>query len=286
MADNGSDDSTWTTLTERCTLTPMRLRALRLPFHDGPAVPRNTCIAEARGVLIAFTDDDCLPTKRWLTALSAAFDVSTAIVQGRTIPEPRRWEGPWQRSLEIQSPSGLYETANLAAKRESILEAGGFRADRLLSGRPFGEDVLLGAAIARTSGFRFAPEALVHHRVMPGRYRDFLEERRRLAGFPKLLREVPELRDKAFARVFLSRRTAITDLGLAGVVTCIICGLLSSPVFLVGFIAALVWFDRLIRENRARFGWRRSGLGRLLAADVVGFGALIAGSVRARRILL
>src|SRR5690349_21293398 len=44
VADNGSPDSTWGVLTSRCAKTSLRLLAFRLDFHDGPAVPRNTCI--------------------------------------------------------------------------------------------------------------------------------------------------------------------------------------------------------------------------------------------------
>ncbi|HVT66009.1 MAG TPA: glycosyltransferase family 2 protein [Mycobacteriales bacterium] len=288
VADNGSEDDTWTMLTERCTLTPLRLCALRLPFHDGPAVPRNTCIAKARGSIIAFTDDDCLPTATWLSSMARAFTPDTSIVQGRTIPEPRGGEGPWGRTLEVQSPSGLYETANLAARREAIVEVGGFGGKRLLSGRPFGEDVLLGAAIARQGGFTFAPDAVVHHRVMPGSFRDFLEERRRLSGFPLLVRLVPELRQRTFARIFLSKRTAITDLGLvAATVAVILGGPFGHLSALAALPAVLPWWWRSSREARMRPGlpiaWR---VPQIVVADLVGLGALVAGSIRARRLLL
>ena len=106
VADNGSDDDTWSMLTERCSFTPLRLRALRLPFHDGPAVPRNTACAEARAAVIAFTDDDCLPAPTWLSAITTAFDDATVIVQGRDAPgagrlgravgaQPRRRRSDW-----------------------------------------------------------------------------------------------------------------------------------------------------------------------------------------------
>ncbi|HVY08677.1 MAG TPA: glycosyltransferase family A protein [Mycobacteriales bacterium] len=288
VADNGSSDDTWQLLTARCARTPMRLRALRLPFHDGPGVPRNTCIAEARAELIAFTDDDCLPTPHWLSALTAAFDAGTAIVQGRTLPEPGGWGGPWGRTLTVTSPSGLYETANLAARRAAILEVGGFAGQRLLSGRAFGEDVVLGSAIARTGGFRFAADAVVHHRVMAGNYRDFLDERRRLAGFPMLVREVPELRQRAFLRLFLSRRTASADLAVAAATAVVVADLLTLSPWpsLIG-LAMLPWVAALSQDAKARPGrGRASRAAQLGWADVVGFGALLAGSIRARRLLL
>jgi glycosyltransferase involved in cell wall biosynthesis len=287
VADNGSTDDTWAVLTARCARTPLRLRALRLAFHDGPAVPRNTCIAEARASLVAFTDDDCLPSATWLSAITAAFDDATVVVQGRTLPEAGGWAGPWGRSLNVTSASGLYETANLAARREAIDQAGGFGGKRLLSGRAFGEDVVLGAAMARGGGFRFAPDALVHHRVMPGTYADFVRERRRLSGFPQLLRLVPELRERAYLGLFLGRRRAITDLGLAGIVTAIVLLALRHPLGAIALVAALPWLRRLWRESAAYPGLPRVLRSiQLMYADLIGFGALVAGSVLARRLLL
>jgi glycosyltransferase involved in cell wall biosynthesis len=287
VADNGSTDETWSVLTERCSRASMRLRALRLEFHDGPAVPRNTCVAQALGALIAFTDDDCLPAPGWLSAITAAFDDSTVIVQGRTSPEPGGWAGPWGRTLDVPGPTGLYETANLAARREAIVVAGGFGGKRLLSGRAFGVDVVLGSAIAQAGGFRFAPEALVHHRVMPGTYGDFVRERRRLSGFPQLLRLVPELRDRAFLHVFMGRRRAITDLGLAGVAAAAVSAGLGEPLGLIALVALLPWLRRLWRESAAYPGLPRPIRSlQLMLADVIGFWALVSGSVRARRLLL
>jgi hypothetical protein len=288
IADNGSTDDTWSVLTDRCSHTPLRLLALRLPFHDGPGVPRNTCVASCRAPVVAFTDDDCLPTPGWLAELLSGFDDDTVIVQGATSPERGGWAGPWGRSLSVPKASGLYETANLAVRRTSFARAGGFGAKRLLSGRAFGEDVVLGAAIAAVGGFRFAPDALVHHRVMPGTYADFLVERRRLHGFPMLLRQVPELRRHAFAGAFLSRRSATTDLALAGIATNIVVSTMTGSGWPGLFeLAALPW---------ALAGWReagaRPGRGRLLRAfqlwyaDLVGAAALMIGSLRARRLLI
>jgi glycosyltransferase involved in cell wall biosynthesis len=288
VADNGSVDDTWSVLTQRCASTRMRLRALRLDFHDGPGVPRNTCISESSSELIAFTDDDCLPTPGWLSAITAAFDEETVIAQGRTVPEPGGWGGPWGRSLEVTSPTGLYETANLAARRTAILEAGGFAAERMLSGRAFGEDVVLGSLIARRGQLRFTVDALVHHRVMPGSYDDFLHERRRLAGFPFLVRRVPELRQHTFWRVFLSGRTAITDLAIAAVITHIVVTLVVIASWtLVLDLPTVPWLVAGWLEAEARPGRARIiRAAQLWWADLVGAGALLSGSVRARRLLL
>ena len=288
IVDNGSTDETWQTLLRHCDKGTLRLKVLRLPFHDGPAVPRNTAASLARGSIIAFTDDDCLPTPVWLSELLARFDDDTVVVQGQTLPRPGEWEGPWGRSLAVTGPTGLYETANLAVRREALLEVGGFPRDRMLSGRPFGEDVVFGAAVARLGDFHFTLDALVHHRVLPGTYDDFLNERRRLVGFPLLLAQVPELRRLGYLGVFFGKRRAVTDLGITGVLAALVlCLALWSPVPLVAALAALPWARVAWRD-----AWQHPGRPRpfrtlqVMYADVLGFVALLRGSVRARKILI
>jgi hypothetical protein len=281
VADNGSPDDTWDTLLARCETTPLRLRALRLDPHDGPAVPRNTAVERSRGRWLAFTDDDCLPAAQWLTALQAAAGADVTVVQGRTDADPQGWGGPWGRTLRVSGVSGLYETANLACPRTAFDAAGGFPAERLLSGRAFGEDVLLGARLARAGRVVAAPDALVHHRVLPGSYRQFLSERRRLEGFPALVRQVPELRSAFTAGVFLSRRTATADAGVAALG---VAAALQQPLFALGAApwAAQCWSAARQRPGRHRLV-RSAQLG---LGDLVAMVALVRGSARARRLVL
>ena len=62
---------------------PVRLH--RQP-NAGPAAARNAGAALARGALLAFTDDDCTPDRRWLVALvQAAVAAPTALLGGTTV---------------------------------------------------------------------------------------------------------------------------------------------------------------------------------------------------------
>ena len=61
------------------------LRVIRQD-NSGPAAARNRGVQEARGTLIAFTDDDCLPEPQWLdTLVRAARERPGALVGGTTL---------------------------------------------------------------------------------------------------------------------------------------------------------------------------------------------------------
>jgi len=51
-------------------------RAFRLPRPWGSYAARNRGVEEARGLLVAFTDDDCRPEPGWLTALVETMDAT------------------------------------------------------------------------------------------------------------------------------------------------------------------------------------------------------------------
>ena len=54
----------------------------------GPAAARNAGAGEARGQLLCFTDDDCLPETDWVEELTAALDEGADAVAGRTTNPP------------------------------------------------------------------------------------------------------------------------------------------------------------------------------------------------------
>jgi hypothetical protein len=126
----------------------------------------------------------------------------------------------------------------------------------------------------------FRDDALVHHAVFPRGPRGYIAERRRLRHFPALVREVPEMRAQLPGRVFLSHRTALFDLALAGAAAAIVT---RRPWPLA---AAVPYARRHLRMDDL---WRRSVARHNLAvvtADALGLAALVRGSIAARRLLL
>jgi glycosyltransferase involved in cell wall biosynthesis len=267
-------------------------RVVRTEAQSGPAGARNAGLAAARGPLVAFTDADCEPTPGWLAEIVSALDAAD-IATGPVLPTPGVPRGPWARTLFIREESPLYETANLAVRRELAERVGGFEPFAPPAGgarvglRPtvqqghFGEDAVF-AWRARRLGARtaFADKALVHHAVFPRGPRGYIAERWRLRYFPALVREIPELRDRLYGRYFLAKHTAQFDLAAAGVAVALASGRKAPLVAVVPYAAGrLTW----------RRAWRRSVARRNLvhvAGDAVGLAALVRGSIAARRLLL
>lgn len=105
--------------------------------NTGPAGARNRGVADACGEVLAFTDDDCLPTPTWLEKLVVALrDNPNTLVGGSTFNGLKNdlFAETSQLILEMvyehfnRDPANAYFFAsnNMAMRRESFLEIGGF----------------------------------------------------------------------------------------------------------------------------------------------------------------
>lgn len=277
VVDDGSTDATARIVAE----VEGRVRIVAQQ-HLGPGPARNRGAAEARAPVLAFLDADCTPRPDWLRAGVRAIETAD-LVQGRVEADPDDLPGPFDHMVWVLEASALFESANLFVRRDMFERLGGFE-DWLRAriGKPLGEDVWFGWR-ARRAGARtgFAADAVVAHTAIGRRPREFVAERLRLAYFPAMVRRIPELRAEfLFARVFLTSRSASFDLALAGV-----AGALASPSRTP--LAATLPYA--IAELRRVAPQRRNAplvAAVDLAADAVGFGALLVGSVRWRRLVL
>lgn len=287
IVDNGSADSTWDVLCAAAQRDPLRLQVARVETNRAPAGGRNLAVALARAEVVAFTDDDCLPASAWLRSLLDALGGGAGIVQGRTEPDP---DGPrisvWDRSVHVQSRSGLFETCNMAYRRADLELVGGFDERTEVIGhraaRPFGEDVVLGWRIEREAvTYAFSDDALVYHRWIPGSYRGWVMEQRQLANFPALARRIPGFERLFWHRIFLTPTSAAFDLGVVAGVTGVA---LRQPLLLA---AAIPWIVRRWRDAAHRSGRPRlMRVAQLGVGDLVGAVSLVEGSLRHRRLVL
>jgi GT2 family glycosyltransferase len=166
VVDDGSSDA---------TLRYLRACAANgwLRYHTqhnaGPAAARNAGARLARGAVLVFTDDDCLPTSAWLQALAASFQHQpiVAAVGGHII---NRCDTHWltlfacvqeHHAVNIASEPEYLDTANAAYRADVFWQIGGFD-ERF----PFasGEDADLSLRCrARGHTLQINPQALVWH---------------------------------------------------------------------------------------------------------------------------
>lgn len=244
----------------------------------GAAAARNAGWRAVDTDIVAFLDDDCEADPGWLEGLVAGFDDDdVGLVQGRT--EAAGPVGPYDRTIRIDSETGLYESCNIAYRRAALEHVGGFNEDfgRQIGGRPFGEDTDLAWRVRRAGwSTRFADKAVVRHRVFPGTPGQALAEAWRNRGFPFVVREVPELAASLpGGRFALRRHSAAAQIAAVGVVACAATRR-AAPLALT--LPYGVWLSRRTRRpGRAAF---------LAVKDMVTSAALISGSVRHRRLVL
>jgi len=188
VVDNNSTDRTRDVVEDCCRRYPGRFRYLFEP-KPGLSYARNAGIANSRGAVLAFTDDDVIVQPTWLQNLTAAsHDSEWAGAGGRILPAQKFTPPPWlpdnlsdwggilcayfdlgDSACELErAPYG----ANMAFRRSVFAKYGGFRID--LGPRPgsqirnddteFGRRLLVAG-----ERLRYEPSAIVYHPIPQGR---------------------------------------------------------------------------------------------------------------------
>ena len=156
----------------------MAVRCVRSGALTGPAHARNVGWHAANGGIIAFTDDDCVPSPRWLRGGIGAM-VTSGGVDGAYGPihvplsgEPTDYE---------RDAAGLeraeFSTANCFYTRSALEEVGGFD-ERFTSAWREDSDLFY-QLLERGRRLGFARDALVVHPVRPAGWGVSLEQQRK-----------------------------------------------------------------------------------------------------------
>ena len=187
VVDNNSHDDTRTVVEALVSRFGGQLRYL-FEGQQGQSPARNAGLAHARGGLIAFTDDDVLPSPDWLLALRAAIvrfqaDCAYGKILPRYLAPPPAWMGSYflnrlaiiDRGNEarlITATRDQFACANVALTRRLVEAVGRFNmalGDR--GGALGGEEDTDYFNRVLAAGFRVAytPEAVVYHTIGPDR---------------------------------------------------------------------------------------------------------------------
>jgi glucosyl-dolichyl phosphate glucuronosyltransferase len=187
VVDNNSRDETAKVVEAFARRTAVPVRYVFEP-RQGLSHARNRGISEARGAIIAFTDDDVLPARDWIQQTAVAMDRWDAHgVGGRILP---RWETdppPWlathwrclgrlaimsfEQGCLLKFPmEGRPQVwgANMAFRRELFEKVGGFdHALGIVGTKLFrGEEVaLINRALEGGLRIAYDPATIVFHRI-------------------------------------------------------------------------------------------------------------------------
>lgn len=285
IVDDASPDDTTVMLRRLSACAQVDLVPLRLPRNAGPATARNTGWRAARGALIAFTDDDCVPQPGWLAALASA--LSTAdVAQGRTLPNPDQAAnvGPFSRTLEVTEENGWYQTCNIGYRRSLLERLGGF--DEAFPDAA-GEDTDL-AWRARDAGatITFVPDALVFHDIRPSRFTVSLRDTRRWRSAVLAVKKHPSLRQR-FHRRYVWRASHPPAMAAgAGLLLALLPGPWWRRPVALGLVLPYVRF-RTTRAPLPGSPRRRvAAIPFCLVIDLAEVGVLVRASARQRTLLL
>lgn len=188
VVDDGSTDGTNTTIESHGW--PFAVRVLR-EQNSGPSAARNLGVSNARGEVIAFTEDDVEVRPDWLKNAAPHFaDERVVLVEGRTVYSHtdvgvRRFEAGERHS---------FIPCNLFIRKETFTALGGYDPafyDRR-TGLYFREDADLGFRIMDTgASTRLAQDVMVEHPRQFGSLTACFRHVRRYMFDPLLYRKHP-----------------------------------------------------------------------------------------------
>lgn len=282
IANNGATDDTAMVLTRLTAQSSLHLRVVTATINRGPAAGRNLAWRDARADIVAFTDDDCEPTPRWLEeGLELMEAASHRVVVGRTSPPPKDehlTRGPFSRTVRVDD-ARLFQTCNVWFRRVDLESTGGF--DETFD-EPAGEDTDLGLRVTDAGAQpMFASQALVYHRVRPSDFLATVRETLRWTGIPRVIALHPDRRDLLYRRLFWKPSHPVALLAGSALLVAP-----RHPVLGAALAAPYAWY----RTRRAPLcpGPRRrlATLPGALLIDLLEVIVMVRGSIRARTLVL
>jgi glycosyltransferase involved in cell wall biosynthesis len=155
--------------------------------NSGPAAARNRGALEARGTIILFTDDDCVPMPEWLAAMTKPFE-DRSVVGAKGIYRTRQ-RNLVPRFVQIEYEDKYRRMSDLPQIDFIDTYSAGFRRDRFLEMSGYdtsfpvacAEDVELSYRMsAQGWAMKFVPAAVVYH-THPGTLWSYLKKKYKFA---------------------------------------------------------------------------------------------------------
>jgi glycosyltransferase involved in cell wall biosynthesis len=284
VCDDGSTDGTEFLVKEMMKNSLYPLRYFKQE-NQGPAVARNLGINNARGEIIGFTDDDCIPSSTWIEKAIPNFENIDVIgVMGCVLPLgdiKKKWYNS-VHTFKITEKDIFYGTGNIFYRKQTLLEVGGFDSEFKIL-----EDLDMADRILK-KGYKidFNKDVMVHHRVM---YRSPLAHLRSLKRYefvPLYNKRHPE-RKKKLPLGFIQNKKHIypvfITLTLAAFAT---TNYFYTEIFFLFAALSYLWAHVLIDKNIKKYPLRIFLFPKHFIPDVVRMYYAIRGSIKYRCFVL
>jgi glycosyltransferase involved in cell wall biosynthesis len=230
--------------------------------NAGPAVARNRGAFEARGQILVFTDDDCVPAAGWLDAMLAPFDDPEVVAtKGVYRTLQKEWVARFvqteyedrYRLMQKLDSIDFVDTYSAAFRRDRFLEMNGFDPEFPLA---CAEDAELSYRMsARGWKMKFMPQAAVYH-SHPRTPVEYLRKKYKFAFWRvQALRRNPgkALKDSHTPQLMKLQLLFAPALVLAAAADLSMhwSGMISAIVFFLFLLSTLPFAMRALRKDRA-----------------------------------
>lgn len=176
--------------------TVLDLKYVRHERRRGPGVARNTGARMARGELLAFLDDDVVPTAGWLQSGHALFlqdpDL-TAFVGKVTLPPGEARSSV--RHVMVMQHGGGFPSCNFWVRMQAFMDLGGFADEFFDAARGiyhYEDDDLALRLLERGGRVIFAPHVVVFHPSHSRSWAEPIKMARKAYFEPLLAKHHPE----------------------------------------------------------------------------------------------
>jgi GT2 family glycosyltransferase len=246
IADDGGSADTRSFVAAWQARSTVAIHYVAVAPRGGPARARNAGWKRGRGPTIAFTDDDCIPDRSWLSEALAAMAARADALSGRVVmPLPDRPTDYERDAAGLATAE--FVTANCFCRRAALEAIGGFDERFTMAWRE--DSDLQFSLLARGYRIGNARRAIVVHPIRPARFGVSIWQQRK-SVFNCLLRSKHPQRCReripGFPTIYYAIVAALAAalLGLALGTTAIFAGALVAWLCLVG------WFCmKRLREN-------------------------------------
>jgi glycosyltransferase involved in cell wall biosynthesis len=190
VVSDGPDDLTQNVVKE-LQAKNQQIRFFSLPENRGPAAARNAGWLSAKGAIIAFTDDDCLPDKNWLLEIDEHLTrYNVGAVSGRVVV-PRK-NRPTDYELNTAGlETAEFVTANCACTKTVLISTGGFDERFRMAWRE--DSDLHFKLISQKIPIAYLPAAIVVHPVREPQWGVSLKEQKKTLFNALLYQKYPEM---------------------------------------------------------------------------------------------